>query len=78
MDKHLEVAVCHFHLLESSENMFLLLQPLWEFTVLSLVKSKGTRMMVSVMMIGLESPELGNDLGVESGFVESPLSPSLV
>ena len=36
-------------------------------------------MMVSVMMIGLESPELGNDLGVESGFVESPfLSHSLV
>ena len=30
------------------------------------------------MMIGLESPALGNDLGVESGFVESPFWHSLV
>ena len=30
------------------------------------------------MMIGLESPALGNDLGVESCFVESPFVHSFV
>ena len=29
-------------------------------------------------MFGLESPPLGNDLGVESGFVESPFLHSFV